>query len=47
MVDQLSSEVIGDTAISSPPEDTTNISIYAQINFVLQQLEEYKVHNME
>ena len=47
MVDHISSEMIGTIAISSPPEDNTTISIYSKIAFVLQQLEDDKVQNME
>ena len=47
MVDQLSLEIIGTIAISIPQEDNTNISIDAQISFLLQQLEDDKVQNLE
>ena len=47
MVDQLSSEIRGATAVSIPPEDNVDISRDAQLAFVLQQLEEDKVENME
>ena len=46
MVDQLSSEMIGAIAISSPPEDNATIFKDAHIALVLQRLEEYKAHNM-
>ena len=47
MVYQLSSEIIGMIAISIPPEYNANIPRDAQLAFVLQQLEEDEVHNLE
>ena len=47
MVDQLSSEMISAIAISSRPEDTTDISRDAQLASALQWLEENKVKNLE
>ena len=47
MVDQLSSEIIGAIAIYIPTEDNMNISRDSQLAFVLHQLEEYEVQNMD
>ena len=47
MADQLSSGMIGVIAISNPPEDNTDISRYAQLALVLQELEEDEVQNLE
>ena len=43
MVDQLSSEMIGTIATSSPPEDNMTISRDYQLALVLQQIEEEEV----
>ena len=47
MVDHISSYIIGAIAISIPPEDNATISRDNQFVFLLQQLEEDEVHNME
>ena len=47
MVDQISSEMIGVIAISSPLYDNSTIYRDAQLAFVLQRLEEDVVQNME
>ena len=47
MLDQISSEMIGGVAISSPPEDNATISRDSQRTFVPQRFEEDEVQNME
>ena len=47
MVDQIYSEIIGAIAIYIPPEYNTTISRYAQLAFVLHQLEDDEVQNLE